>query len=87
MSSMLGLLAEYGVWPHVINSSAVSNSVKVLIIYFSYIHDKWKQVDFKGYVVYFSIFNFLIVLLDVKNAIYSCAQPLILCELFFFAFS
>ncbi|XP_043814895.1 uncharacterized protein LOC110621081 isoform X2 [Manihot esculenta] len=30
MSSMLGLLAEYGVWPHVINSSAVSNSVKRL---------------------------------------------------------
>ncbi|KAJ9185663.1 hypothetical protein P3X46_005265 [Hevea brasiliensis] len=26
-SSMLGLLAEYGVWPHVINASAVSNSI------------------------------------------------------------
>ncbi|XP_021679577.2 uncharacterized protein LOC110664273 isoform X2 [Hevea brasiliensis] len=30
MSSMLGLLAEYGVWPHVINSSAISNSVESL---------------------------------------------------------
>ncbi|XP_020534360.1 uncharacterized protein LOC105632512 isoform X2 [Jatropha curcas] len=30
MSSMLGLLAEYGVWPHVINASAVSRSVECL---------------------------------------------------------
>ncbi|KAF2288097.1 hypothetical protein GH714_004375 [Hevea brasiliensis] len=30
MSSMLGLLAEYGVWPHVINSSAISNSLERL---------------------------------------------------------
>lgn len=29
-SSMLGLLAEYGIWPHVINGSAISNSVKRL---------------------------------------------------------
>ncbi|OAY41823.1 uncharacterized protein LOC110622930 isoform X4 [Manihot esculenta] len=26
-SSLLGLLAEYGVWPHVINASAISNSI------------------------------------------------------------
>ncbi|XP_015577790.1 uncharacterized protein LOC8284263 isoform X1 [Ricinus communis] len=30
MSSMLGLLAEYGVWPHVMNASTISNNVKGL---------------------------------------------------------
>ncbi|KAM5554322.1 hypothetical protein ABKV19_022609 [Rosa sericea] len=37
MSSMLGLLAEYGIWPHVINASAISNSLK-------HLHDElqWK---------------------------------------------
>uniref|UniRef100_A0A5B6ZES7 Uncharacterized protein n=1 Tax=Davidia involucrata TaxID=16924 RepID=A0A5B6ZES7_DAVIN len=30
MSSMLGLLAEYGIWPHVTNASALSNNVKHL---------------------------------------------------------
>ncbi|KAL5834784.1 hypothetical protein ACOSQ4_014281 [Xanthoceras sorbifolium] len=37
MSSMLGLLAEYGLWPHVTNASAISNSVK-------HLHDQlqWK---------------------------------------------
>ncbi|PON56688.1 hypothetical protein PanWU01x14_179060 [Parasponia andersonii] len=36
-SSMLGLLAEYGIWPRVINASAISNSLK-------YLHDQlqWK---------------------------------------------
>ncbi|KAK9274003.1 hypothetical protein L1049_018817 [Liquidambar formosana] len=29
-SSMLGLLAEYGIWPHIINGSTISNSVKHL---------------------------------------------------------
>ena len=29
-SSLLGLLAEYDIWPRVINASAISNSVKVL---------------------------------------------------------
>lgn len=29
-SSLLGLLAEYSIWPHVINASAISNCVKVL---------------------------------------------------------
>lgn len=32
MSSMLGLLGEYGIWPHVINASAISNGLKVTII-------------------------------------------------------
>ncbi|KAJ4721440.1 Microtubule-associated protein [Melia azedarach] len=37
MSSMLGLLAEYGLWPRVTNASAVSNTVK-------HLHDQlqWK---------------------------------------------
>ncbi|XP_004307300.1 PREDICTED: uncharacterized protein LOC101293522 [Fragaria vesca subsp. vesca] len=37
MSSMLGLLAEYGIWPHVVNASAISNSLK-------HLHDElqWK---------------------------------------------
>ncbi|KAK0599333.1 hypothetical protein LWI29_004340 [Acer saccharum] len=37
MSSMLGLLAEYGLWPDVTNASAISNSVK-------HLHDQlqWK---------------------------------------------
>ncbi|XP_027334578.1 uncharacterized protein LOC113849124 isoform X2 [Abrus precatorius] len=30
MSSMLGLLAEYGLWPRVMNASSISNSVKHL---------------------------------------------------------
>ncbi|KAF9670357.1 hypothetical protein SADUNF_Sadunf13G0059900 [Salix dunnii] len=30
VSSLLGLLAEYGIWPHVVNASAISNSVKLL---------------------------------------------------------
>ncbi|XP_022147034.1 uncharacterized protein LOC111016067 isoform X2 [Momordica charantia] len=30
MSSLLGLLAEYGIWPHVINASVITNSVKLL---------------------------------------------------------
>ncbi|KAH9771182.1 hypothetical protein KPL71_012612 [Citrus sinensis] len=30
MSSMLGLLADYGLWPHVTNASAISNTVKHL---------------------------------------------------------
>ncbi|KAA8515766.1 hypothetical protein F0562_018623 [Nyssa sinensis] len=30
MASMVGLLAEYGIWPHVINASALSNNVKQL---------------------------------------------------------
>lgn len=30
MSSLLGLLAEYGIWPHVINASVLTNSVKLL---------------------------------------------------------
>ncbi|XP_059633748.1 uncharacterized protein LOC132276365 isoform X2 [Cornus florida] len=30
MSSMMGLLAEYGIWPHVINASSLSDSVKLL---------------------------------------------------------
>ncbi|KAA8520351.1 hypothetical protein F0562_014607 [Nyssa sinensis] len=30
MSSMLGLLAEYGIWPHVINASTLSNNLKQL---------------------------------------------------------
>ncbi|OIW01062.1 hypothetical protein TanjilG_14245 [Lupinus angustifolius] len=30
MSSMVGLLAEYGLWPRVMNASAISNSVKNL---------------------------------------------------------
>ncbi|XP_052192700.1 uncharacterized protein LOC127801523 isoform X2 [Diospyros lotus] len=30
MSSMMGLLAEYSIWPHVINASNLSNSVKHL---------------------------------------------------------
>ncbi|KAK7287278.1 hypothetical protein RIF29_00481 [Crotalaria pallida] len=30
MSSMVGLLAEYGLWPRVMNASAISNSVKHL---------------------------------------------------------
>ncbi|KAF4353530.1 hypothetical protein F8388_013822 [Cannabis sativa] len=36
-SSMLGLLAEYGIWPRVINASAISNNLK-------YLHDQlqWK---------------------------------------------
>lgn len=29
VSSMLGLLAEYGIWPRVINASTLSNNVKV----------------------------------------------------------
>jgi hypothetical protein len=29
VSSLLGLLAEYGIRPHVVNASAISNSVKV----------------------------------------------------------
>ncbi|KAL6323278.1 hypothetical protein AAG906_029285 [Vitis piasezkii] len=29
-SSLLGLLAEYSIWPHVINASAISNCVKLL---------------------------------------------------------
>ncbi|KAB5529680.1 hypothetical protein DKX38_019761 [Salix brachista] len=29
VSSLLGLLADYGIWPHVVNASAISNSVKV----------------------------------------------------------
>ncbi|XWS58660.1 hypothetical protein CRYUN_Cryun08bG0053700 [Craigia yunnanensis] len=37
ISSMLGLLAEYGLWPHVVNASAITSSVK-------HIHDQlhWK---------------------------------------------
>ncbi|XP_022748328.1 uncharacterized protein LOC111297966 isoform X2 [Durio zibethinus] len=37
ISSMLGLLAEYGLWPHVVNASAITNSVK-------HLHDQlqWK---------------------------------------------
>ncbi|XP_062099306.1 uncharacterized protein LOC133805198 isoform X2 [Humulus lupulus] len=36
-SSMLGLLAEYGIWPRVVNASAISNNLK-------YLHDQlqWK---------------------------------------------
>ncbi|XP_022867008.1 uncharacterized protein LOC111386757 isoform X3 [Olea europaea var. sylvestris] len=30
MSSMLGMLGEYGVWPHVTNASALTNSIKNL---------------------------------------------------------
>ncbi|KAG2720766.1 hypothetical protein I3843_02G041200 [Carya illinoinensis] len=30
VSSMLGLLAEYGIWPRVINASVISNTIKVL---------------------------------------------------------
>ncbi|KAJ6756919.1 hypothetical protein OIU74_026219 [Salix koriyanagi] len=30
VSSLLGLLADYGIWPHVVNASAISNSVKLL---------------------------------------------------------
>ncbi|KAL2514113.1 hypothetical protein Fot_28084 [Forsythia ovata] len=30
MSSMLGILGEYGVWPHVTNASALTNSIKHL---------------------------------------------------------
>lgn len=29
VSSLLGLVAEYGIVPHVVNASAISNSVKV----------------------------------------------------------
>ncbi|XVF42760.1 hypothetical protein PTKIN_Ptkin01aG0390200 [Pterospermum kingtungense] len=37
MSSMLGLLAEYGLWPHVVNASAITGNVK-------HVHDQlqWK---------------------------------------------
>ncbi|XP_057513042.1 uncharacterized protein LOC130795090 isoform X2 [Actinidia eriantha] len=37
MSSMLGLLGEYGVWPHFVNASTISNTVK-------HLHD---QLQFK----------------------------------------
>ncbi|XP_022948179.1 uncharacterized protein LOC111451815 isoform X2 [Cucurbita moschata] len=36
MSSLLGLLAKYGIWPRVINASVLSNSVKLL-------HDQLQQ--------------------------------------------
>ncbi|KAJ7969338.1 Tripartite motif-containing 29 [Quillaja saponaria] len=37
MSSMLGLLAEYGIWPRVVNASVISNNIK-------HLHDQlqWK---------------------------------------------
>ncbi|XVF30616.1 hypothetical protein REPUB_Repub16aG0073800 [Reevesia pubescens] len=37
MSSLLGLLAEYGLWPHVVNASAITSNVK-------HLHDQlqWK---------------------------------------------
>lgn len=30
---MLGLLAEYGIWPRVINASVISNTIKVLTLW------------------------------------------------------
>lgn len=40
-SSLLGLLAEYDIWPHVINASAISNNLKVLTkqLLEMYVHD------------------------------------------------
>ena len=33
MSSMLGLLAEYGIWPRVLNASVISDNLKVSIVW------------------------------------------------------
>lgn len=33
MSSILGLLTEYGVWPRVTNASALTDSIKVQILH------------------------------------------------------
>lgn len=32
MSSLLGLLAEYGIWPRVMNAAAISSSIKVMLV-------------------------------------------------------
>jgi hypothetical protein len=52
---MLGLLAEYGIWPNVINASLISDSVKVLII-----AHKFAVLCYIGFVL---LFNYVLCIL------------------------
>jgi hypothetical protein len=37
MTSLLGLLAEYGVWPRVANATAISSGIKVFVFHFIFL--------------------------------------------------
>lgn len=42
MSSILGLLTEYGVWPRVTNASALTDSIKVQILHLLIFQAFWQ---------------------------------------------